>query len=265
MTIYRLKIIALLSMVLDHIAEYFPEAMPIELRWIGRLAAPIFIFCVIEGLLHTSNRKKYLLCLYTGSALMGIGSIILNLLFQKASVPITNNVFPTLFIIAALITGFEYAEQIRQKIFFCFIFTIVQIAILVFESFIITCFFKNEPVLVQTAYYCGIGGILPNIIFCDGSFLWIILGILMYRLREKKMKFIIMYMLFSVIQTLFTLSYGINVQNFLFINYQWMMLAALPLILLYNGKRGKNVKRFFYVFYPLHIWVIFILSNMIEM
>lgn len=250
-------------MILDHIAEYFSGTVPMELRWIGRISAPIFIFCVIEGVIHTSNLKKYLFRLYIGSALMGIGSIILNLLFKKASVPITNNVFSTLFLIAMLITGFEYAKPIKQKIFFALTFTIMQIAILIFEFFIVTYFFNNEPALVQTAYYCGIGGVLPNIIFCDGSFLWIILGILMYYFREKRVKFIIMYIFFSGIQAVFTISYGINIQNFLFINYQWMMLAALPFMLLYNGKRGKNVKNFFYVFYPLHIWVIFILSNMI--
>ncbi|MCH9275095.1 conjugal transfer protein TraX [Bifidobacterium amazonense] len=36
-------------------------------------------------------------------------------------------------------------------------------------------------------------------------------------------------------------------------SYQWMQIAALPFILLYNGKRGRSMKWFFYAFYPVHL------------
>jgi len=37
------------------------------------------------------------------------------------------------------------------------------------------------------------------------------------------------------------------------VNYQWMMVFALPLMLLYNRRRGPGVEWFFYAFYPAHI------------
>ena len=38
---------------------------------------------------------------------------------------------------------------------------------------------------------------------------------------------------------------------------QWYSLLALPLLLLYSGKRGKaNLKYFFYIFYPVHLVVL---------
>ena len=38
---------------------------------------------------------------------------------------------------------------------------------------------------------------------------------------------------------------------------QILSLAALPLLLCYNGRRGKwNLKYFFYIFYPVHLAVI---------
>lgn len=52
-----LKWIALICMVFDHVAEFIPY-MPIWFRWIGRISAPIFVFCMVEGIKYTKNRKK---------------------------------------------------------------------------------------------------------------------------------------------------------------------------------------------------------------
>ena len=41
-----------------------------------------------------------------------------------------------------------------------------------------------------------------------------------------------------------------------------MGLAAIP-ILLYNGKRGHGMKNFFYIFYPAHIGILYIISALI--
>ena len=54
-----LKLIAIVSMLIDHIGSvFFPEVR--VLRWIGRLAFPIFCYCMTVGLLYTHDIKKYL-------------------------------------------------------------------------------------------------------------------------------------------------------------------------------------------------------------
>ena len=58
-----LKTIALVLMVLDHIHYFFGFTgwIPDWFSMLGRLSAPLFLFCVVEGFTHTRNRKKYFL------------------------------------------------------------------------------------------------------------------------------------------------------------------------------------------------------------
>ncbi|MBR4991747.1 MAG: hypothetical protein IKY86_01990 [Clostridia bacterium] len=56
----RLKLLALLTMTVDHIGVYLLPQYGI-LRIIGRLAFPIYAYFIAEGCTHTKNRKKYLL------------------------------------------------------------------------------------------------------------------------------------------------------------------------------------------------------------
>lgn len=54
-----LKLIAIISMLTDHVGSaFFPESA--SFRWIGRLAFPIFCYCMTVGLLYTRDIKKYL-------------------------------------------------------------------------------------------------------------------------------------------------------------------------------------------------------------
>lgn len=53
-----LKVIAIISMLIDHIGSAFFPQYPV-FRWIGRLAFPIFCYCLTVGLLYTHNIKRY--------------------------------------------------------------------------------------------------------------------------------------------------------------------------------------------------------------
>lgn len=71
--------------------------------------------------------------------------------------------------------------------------------------------------------------------------------------------FYILYQYTVVKQVFFVaanlLMYGLSIQAY-------AVFAALPM-LLYNGKRGPSMKYFFYVFYPLHLLVIYVICKMI--
>ena len=62
---FTLKMIAIISMLADHIGYiFFPQDM--AFRAVGRIAFPIFCFLIIEGFHHTRNHTNYLirLCIF---------------------------------------------------------------------------------------------------------------------------------------------------------------------------------------------------------
>ena len=60
-----LKTIAIIAMVIDHIAFYFSPVLPngiyVLSRALGRIAMPIFVYILVQGFFHTKNYKKYIL------------------------------------------------------------------------------------------------------------------------------------------------------------------------------------------------------------
>ena len=59
-----LKIIALLTMLIDHIGVLlFPDIA--ALRIIGRIAFPIFAYLIAEGCIYTKNKWKYFRNVFT--------------------------------------------------------------------------------------------------------------------------------------------------------------------------------------------------------
>ena len=69
MSFFALKTVALLSMLWDHVTYVWPLDLPFAADYIGRIAAPIFLFSIANGYRHTRNFKKYALRLLTFACL----------------------------------------------------------------------------------------------------------------------------------------------------------------------------------------------------
>ena len=54
---------------------------------------------------------------------------------------------------------------------------------------------------------------------------------------------------------------GISFENLFILNYQWSMILALPLLLMYNQAKGRGMKNLFYIYYPAHIYLLLITAR----
>lgn len=113
-----LKIIAILTMAIDHIAAaLYPAGIYSDfvyslMRCIGRIAFPIFCFLLVEGFVHTRNKNKYAIRLILFAF---ISEIPFDLAFSGTMFAFySQNVFFTLaigFIAMMLIEHFKGQEQ----------------------------------------------------------------------------------------------------------------------------------------------------------
>lgn len=96
---FWLKVIALISMTIDHIGYFlFPDL--IILRIIGRLAFVIFAYFCANAYIYTSNRLKY------GLTLLVLG-LIMDVIVYTSGFYVTSNIFITLGLGFFLIYGYD--------------------------------------------------------------------------------------------------------------------------------------------------------------
>ena len=112
---YWLKLIAVISMLIDHtsavILEQIPglEAPAFFMRIIGRLAFPIYCFLLVEGFYHTRSRAKYAGRLFLFAL---ISEVPFDLAFSRRMWDFSsNNVFFTLLFGLLVIWGVERGKS----------------------------------------------------------------------------------------------------------------------------------------------------------
>lgn len=265
---FQLKLIALILMTFDHI-HYFGSTitvMPAWLHILGRISAPLFLFILAQGMYYTSNRFKYLLRLYLASLLMAIGNILMNDYFPlPGNAVIINNIFATMFLCGIYICAIEWmAQGIKQKQSKAFsrglLFFLLPIISTVLMLVLVTT--QTDISAVRLLFIRSIALLIPSPLFVEGSVAWIVLGVAFYFLRSHKTGLTVFYSLLSLFFLYQAAADGITLVNLFVNNPQWFMIAALPFMLLYNQQKGRSMKYLFYLYYPLHIYVLALLAHL---
>ena len=251
MTSTALKLLTLVLMFLDHIYSFIGGA-PIWLKWIGRSSAPLFIFAMVWGLYYTRDRRKHLTNMYFWGVGMAVGDILMTVLVPDAHTAPSNNIFVTLFLIGFVTVMIELLAQKKYKPAGMMLAGLIAAQALGF--LLIPSVRDLIPGVPALALVCV--AVFPNLLYCEGMFFTVIVGVALYFSRRlPPLAFSAIYLALSVLMTL-SQPVSFSAEGLLYENYQWMMAAALPFMLAYNGKRGRNMKWLFYIFYPAHIYLL---------
>lgn len=257
-TATNLKFLAIFLMFLDHIHEMFLEmGAPTWLNMLGRLVFPIFLFLAADSFHYTSNRKKYMLRLLYMSWLMTIGNMIVGSHFSNGHVGLANNAFSTFFVTGIYICSWDLLVRgVKGKsakdfwkgvgLFFLPILLALPVLLLLSPDVLASLPAWLSQVLVLLI------SLIPNILLVEGGFLFVILGLLFYIFRENRL---LQYLSLIAIAVICYLTDPASVQ--------WMMVFAILPMALYNGQKGRGDKYVFYIFYPVHIYALYILASLL--
>lgn len=224
---FDLKLIAIITMTIDHIGVVFGTPFYNLLRAVGRLSFPIFAFLLTEGCVHTKSFSKYFLRLLV---LAVISEVIYDYVFFDSFIYIdANNIFFTLAL--GLLTLFLLDKSkglikryFKDKVDLVIILPITYLLIVV------------------------IMGLMGEFLSFSYGMLGILVISFFYLFKDN-------FALVVISVSLSTLILGEGMQYF--------SLLSLILIYFYNKKLGKKCKVFFYLYYPLHILVLGVIRMLI--
>ena len=224
---FDLKLIAIITMTIDHIGVVFGTPFYNLLRAVGRLSFPIFAFLLTEGYVHAKSFSKYFLRLLV---LAVISEIIYDYVFYERFIYLgANNIFFTLAL--GLFTLFLLDKSrclvkkyFKDKIDLIIILPITYLLIVV------------------------IMGLIAEFLSFSYGMLGILIISFFYLFKNN-------FLLMVISVSISTLILGEPMQYF--------SLFSLILICFYNKKLGKKCKMFFYLFYPLHILVLGLINMLL--
>lgn len=193
-------------------------------RVIGRIAFPIFAYMLAEGCKYTKSRGRHL-------GLLVLLAVLCQAVFTYATGSYYQSILVTFSLSVCMIYSMEYALSKRTALS-----SILPI-------FVMACVFVLTdvlPIVFKDTDYA-----------IDYGFVGVMVPVIIYMGRNK-------------MQKLMHAAIGLTIMSLIFGSFQWVCLMALPLLALYNGKRGKlKMKYFFYIYYPAHLVAIFLISSFI--
>ena len=264
----QLKTIALVLMVLDHIHYFFEftGCIPTVFSMLGRLSAPLFLFCTVEGFAHTHDRKRYVLRIWaigTAMAALEFFMIYAGAFRRGDGFYPQNAIFQDLVLLCVIWQGIDWLRE--KKIakgaaaiaaVLCWPYMVVAFLLLFPQvqdmpiASAVVAFLMTSPLPMWTAV-------------TDGSWGFLLGGVLLYALRGHRPVQLGVWALNALLWDL-VLPFAMVCRQDGFVwtqmftaYYEWFGVGAVVLMLLYNGQRGSGHKQLFYWFYPAHVYLLY--------
>ncbi len=230
MTGNQLKILALITMTIDHIGVVlFPQY--IILRIIGRLSYPVFAYMIAEGCFYTRSKKRYL---------GGIAALALacQLVYYFAMGSLEQSILTTFVLGIITVYAMQLVDERRDVPAICAL--VGAIALDACVCFGLPALLSGTDFAIDYGFW---GVLLPAICYLPRIFC---------KDMEDDRRRLVTLACCTVGLILVSLGMGQGHET-----VQWWSLLAIVPLALYNGQRGTwRMKYLFYVYYPLHLVVI---------
>lgn len=264
----QLKFIGLFAMVLDHI-HYFFEFTGVIPEWfsmLGRLGAPLFLFCTVEGFAHTHDRKRYFLRIWAIGA--GMAALEFLMIYAKAFrrgdgfYPI-NAIFQDFVLLCIVWQGIDW---IREKKVWKGILAIAAVVLWPFAFVGFLLLFpqvQQMPIASSVLAFVMTSPLPMWTSITDGSWGYLLGGVLLYLFRNHRKIQLAAWSLnaflwdFLYVYLAMRSQPGFAFSQMFTTYYEWFGIAAVLLMARYNGTRGSGHKKLFYWFYPAHIYLLY--------
>lgn len=236
----QLKLIAIICMVIDHIAyclvDYHTPLFHV-MRFFGRCTAPLMCFFLAEGWIHTSNKGRYILRMFIFGLISYVPYILMDnpwLIYNPSGIWQLNfDMQLTLTLCLVMLAGWDWlGTQIKEN----------QTLILVRSLWVL--------IICLLCKYCDWLCFAP---------LWVLNS---YLNRNNFKRWCLWFIIIGIAAVgegcydWYT-EFGQWGKSVLYSIYTFGFLLAIPLIKQYDGTAGrKGSKYFFYAFYPIHIWIL---------
>lgn len=232
----NLKLLAMATMLIDHFGAaflfFYMNTGDNRLKYydlynvirnIGRISFPIFIFLLVEGLYHTRNIRKYLLRLALFSL---ISEIPFDLAFRR-----------------------QLFDWQSQNVFFTLLIGLAAIALMQYKR----NFFNNTTLANQFFNYltdipiAAAAMLLAHFLKTDYNWAGVLAILAAYWLRSSDLQ------MWAVCLVLFFFSSSLEIYA----------VFCIPFIAHYNGKKGHLPKWMPYLFYPVHLLILWGITSVI--
>jgi hypothetical protein len=242
-------------MTMDHLHQMFiARGAPPWLNWFGRPVAVMFLFLCAEGFFYTRGKMRYLLRLLGGFFFMSAMDLILPAAMPMEHISLINNIFGTLFLAVFYMWMFDRIRGgVREKNPARVLSAIgCSLLPLAFSLAMLLALRARNRIATLVLLF------IPSPLSVEGGFVMVFMGVFFYAFRKYRLIQAALVMVISAI------SWYSSLDNPAAGNFQWLMVFAIIPLFLYNGRRGRGGKYFFYVYYPAHIYLLYCAAWFLE-
>ena len=232
-----IKLIAIIAMTIDHIAwlvfaGYPKEFIPMAMHVLGRITCPIMCYFIAEGYHYTKNVSRYTNRLFAFAVISHFAYVFASMDFidWKSFIPFYyGSVLNQTSVMWSLAWGLVMLRVANSN----------QISSQVLKTVLIT-------------FICIIS--FPSDWSCIAS-----LCVLAFGTNRGKFKSQMLWLVFFV--AIYAAVYFFSIDK-LYGLLQMAVVLSIPILMMYNGQRGKDqtsnafIKWAFYIYYPLHLFII---------